>query len=130
YIRASADRFLQILGSAATGAVGGAIDATFGNLMSLAGDKGGVGFANLLNAISLVLHRYVNHDDGIAGRVDIAGGILTANGLAVQGESATAQVATQTNFANSTTSTTISFYIAEDGSAPYLITTANGPLSA
>jgi hypothetical protein len=130
YIRASADRFLQILGSAATGAVGGAIDATFGNLMSLAGEKGGVGFANLLNAISLVLHRYVNHDNGIAGRVDIAGGILTANGLAVQGESATAQVATQTNLANSTTSTTIAFYIAEDGSAPYLITTANGPLSA
>jgi hypothetical protein len=129
-IRASADRFLQILGSAAAGAVGGAIDATFGNLMSLAGDKGGVGLGNLLNAISLVLHRYVNHDDGIAGRVDIAGGILTANGLSVQGEGATAHVTTQTNLANSTTSTTIAFYIAEDTSAPYLITTANGPLSA
>ena len=32
YVRASADRFLQILGSAATGAVGGAIDVTLGNL--------------------------------------------------------------------------------------------------
>jgi hypothetical protein len=130
YIRASADRFLQLLGSIAAGAVGGAIDATVGNLMSLAGDKGGVGIGNLLNAISLVLHRYVNHDDGIAGRVDIAGGVLTANGLTVQGEGATARVATQTNLANSTTNTTITFYIAEDPSAPYLITTASGPLSA
>jgi hypothetical protein len=130
YVRASADRFLQILGSAATGAVGGALDLTVGNLMSLAGEKGGVGIGNLLNAISLVLHRYVNHDNGISGRVDIAGGILTANGLSVQGEGATARVATQTNLASSTTNTTISFYINEDPSAPYLITTASGPLSA
>jgi hypothetical protein len=130
YVRASADRFLQILGSAAAGAAGTAIDATVGNLMSLAGDHGGVGIGNLLNAISLVLHRFVNHDDGIGGRVDVAGGILTANGLTVQGDSATAHVTTQTNLANSTTSTTITFYIAEDSSAPYLITTANGPLSA
>lgn len=130
YVRASADRFLQILGSAATGAIGGALDLTVGNLMSLGGDKGGVGIGNLLNAISLILHRYVNNDDAIAGRVDISGGILTANGLTVQGEGATAHVATQTNLATSTTNTTISFFIAEDPSGPYLITTASGPLSA
>jgi hypothetical protein len=130
YVRASADRFLQILGSAATGAVGGALDLTVGNLMSLAGEKGGVGIGNLLNAVSLVLHRYVNNNDAIAGRVDIANGMLTADGLTVQGQNATARVATQTNLANSTTNTTISFFIAEDPSAPYLITTASGPLSA
>src|SRR5262249_33550350 len=67
HIVARADRFLQILGSAATGAVGGAIDITLGNLMSAFGDKGGVGVGNLLNAISLVLNRYINHDNALAG---------------------------------------------------------------
>jgi uncharacterized protein involved in outer membrane biogenesis len=129
-IRASADRFLQILGSAATGAVGGAIDATLGNIMSLAGEKGGVDIANLLNAISLVLHRFVNNDNALVGQLDIAGGILTANGLVVQGSGATANIATHTNLANATTQTTINFVIAEDPSGPYLITTVNGPLSA
>ena len=129
-VRASADRFLQVLGSAATGAVGGVIDTTLGNLMSLAGEKGGVGIANLLNAISLVLHRFVNNNNAISGQVDVAGGILTANGLAVQGSGATANVSTHTNLANATTQTTIAFMIAEDPSAPYLITTASGPLSA
>ena len=130
YVRASADRFLQYLGSAATGAVGGAIDITAGSLLSLAGDNRGVGIGNLLNAISLVLYRFVNNNDAIAGQVQIAGGILTANGLAVQGAGATAHVATQTNLANSTTYTTINFVIAEDPSGPYLITTASGPLSS
>ncbi|MFO1080937.1 MAG: AsmA family protein [Reyranellaceae bacterium] len=129
-VRVSADRFMQILGGAATGVVGGAIDSTVGNLMSLTGERGGVGLANLLNAISLVLNRFVNNDDGIGGQVDIAGGVLTARGLAVQGRGATANIATRTNLAAATTSTTISFVIAEDPSGPYLITTANGPLSS
>src|SRR6185369_9529398 len=111
YIRASADRFLAFLGSAATGAVGGAIDLTLGNLMSLAGEKGGVGIGNLLNAISLVLHRYVNHDNALSGQVNIAGGVLTANGLAVQGSGVSANIATNTNLATATTQTTISFII-------------------
>jgi hypothetical protein len=130
YVRASADRFLQFLGSAATGAVGGAINITAGSLMSLAGDNSGVGIANLLNAISLVLHRYVNNNDAVSGEVEVSGGILVAKGLTVQGAGVTANVATQTNLANSTTYTTISFVIAEDSSAPYLITTASGPLSS
>src|SRR5262245_26062820 len=128
-IRASADRFLQILGSAATGAVGGAIDATLGNIMSLAGEKGGVDIANLLNAISLVLYRFVNNDNALSGQVDISGGVLTANGLVVQGSSATANIATNPNLANATTWTTINFVIAEDPSGPYVITTVSGPLS-
>src|SRR5262249_22309831 len=85
---------------------------------------------NLLNAISLVLHRYVNNNDAIAGQVQIAGGILTANGLTVQGSGVSGHVVTETNLATSTTRTTISFVIAEDPSGPYLITTASGPLSA
>jgi hypothetical protein len=85
---------------------------------------------NLLNAISLVLNRFVNHDSPIGGRIDIAGGVLTDKGLAVQGNRATANISTRTNLGASTTDTTINFVIAEDPSAPYLITTARGPLSS
>ena len=42
---------------------------------------------------------------------------------------ATAGIATRTNLGNATTDTTISFTLAEDPSAPYLIMTARGPLS-
>ena len=77
-----------------------------------------------------MLNRFVNHDSPISGRIDIAGGVLTDKGLVVQGNRATANIATRTNLGNSTTDTTINFMIAEDGSAPYLITTARGPLSS
>ena len=33
--------------------------------MSVLGEKGGVGIGNLLNAISLVLNRFVNHDNAL-----------------------------------------------------------------
>ena len=45
HVQARADRFLALLGSATTGAVGGAIDVTLGNIMSVFGDRGGVGSA-------------------------------------------------------------------------------------
>ncbi len=72
----------------------------------------------------------MNHDNPIAGRIDIAGGVVTDKGLTVQGNRATAQIATRTNLGNSTTDTTINFIIAEDPSAPYLITTARGSTSS
>lgn len=130
HIFAGADRALQVLGGAAAGAAGGVIDQTLGNVLGAVGQKGGVGVGNILNAIALVLNRFVNHDSPISGRVDIAGGVLTDKGLTVQGKNATARIATRTNFGNSTTDTTINFMIAEDGSAPYLITTARGSLSS
>ena len=130
HIFAGADRALQVLGGAAAGAAGGVIDQTLGNVLGAVGQKGGVGVGNILNAIALVLNRFVNHDSPLAGRVDIAGGVLTDKGLTVQGKNATARISTRTNFGNSTTDTTINFMIAEDGSAPYLITTARGPLSS
>lgn len=130
HIVARADRFLQILGSAATGAVGGAIDVTLGNIMSAFGDKGGVGVGNLLNAISLVLNRYINHDNALTGHVEIAGGVLGDKNLALQGNRATASIATRTDLANATTDTTINFILAEEPSAPYLIVTARGPLGS
>lgn len=129
HIFVGADKALTTIGSAATGAAGGVIDQTLGNALGAVGQKGGVGAANLLNAISLVLNRFVNHDNPISGRVDVAGGVLTDKGLVVQGNKATANVITRTNLAASTTDTTINFMIAEDTSAPYLITTIRGPLS-
>jgi hypothetical protein len=56
--------------------------------------------------------------------------VLTDKGLAVQGNRATANISTRTNLGASTTDTTINFVIAEDPSAPYIITTARGPLSS
>ncbi len=47
HVQARADKFLALLGSATTGAVGGVIDVTLGNIMSAFGDRGGVGAANL-----------------------------------------------------------------------------------
>jgi uncharacterized protein involved in outer membrane biogenesis len=130
HVLARADRFLQILGSAATGAVGGAIDITLGNIMSAFGDRGGVGVGNLLNAISLVLYRYVNHDNALAGHVEITGGVLSDRNLTLQGNRATATIATRTDLASATTDTTINFMLAEEPSAPYLIVTARGPLGS
>jgi len=83
-----------------------------------------------LNAIQLVLNRFVNHDSPISGRIDIAGGVLTDRGLAVQGNRATANISTRTNLRESRTDTTINFVIAEDPSAPYIIATLRGPLSS
>jgi uncharacterized protein involved in outer membrane biogenesis len=130
HIYAGADKALQVLGGAAAGAAGGVIDNTLGNVLGAVGQRGGVGVGNILNAISLVLNRFVNHDSPISGRIDVAGGVLTDKGLVVQGNRATASISTRTNLGTSTTDTTINFMIAEDGSAPYLITTARGPLSS
>lgn len=130
HVFVGADKTLQILGTAATGAASGVIDQTLGNLLGAVGQKGGVGVGNLLNAISLVLNRFVNHDSPIAGQLSIAGGVVTDKGLTVQGNRATARISTRTNLGNSTTDTTINFIIAEDPSAPYLITTARGSTSS
>jgi hypothetical protein len=129
HIYAGADRALMAIGSAATGAAGGVIDSTLGSVLGAVGQKGGVGVGNILNAISLVLNRFVNHDSPISGRIDIAGGVLSDKSLLVQGNRATANIATRTNLSASTTDTTINFTIAEDPSAPYLISTIRGPTS-
>jgi uncharacterized protein involved in outer membrane biogenesis len=130
HVFAGADRALQMLGGAAAGAAGGVIDNTLGQALGIVGQRGGVGVGNILNAIALVLNRFVNHDSPISGYVSYAGGVLSDRNLVVQGNRATANVATRTNLGNSTTDTTINFVIAEDPSAPYLITTARGALSS
>ena len=130
HIFAGADKALQVLGSAATGVVGGVIDNTLGNVLGLVGQGNAIGVGNTLNAVSLVLNRFVNRDNPISGRVDIAGGVLTDRGLFVQGDRATANVATRTNLVNDTTDTTVNFVIGEDSSAAYITVTARGPLSS
>ena len=125
-----ADKALTMIGSAAAGAVGGVIDNTLGSALGIIGQRGGVGASNLLNAASLVLNRFVNRDNPISGQVDIAGGVLSDRGLLIQGDRATASIATRTNLAASTTDTTVNIMIAEDGSAPYMIATVRGPLSS
>lgn len=130
HIFVGADRALQVLGGAAAGAAGTVIDQTLGNVLGAVGQRGGVGAGNLLNAIALVLNRFVNHDSPIGGQIDIAGGVVSDKGLTVQGNRATARISTRTNLAASTTDTTVNFYIVEDSSAPYLTTTARGPTSS
>ena len=129
HIFVGADKALQMLGSVAAGAASTVIDQTLGNVLGAVGQRG-MSPTSMLNAISLVLNRFVNHDSPISGHVDIAGGVLTDKGLAVQGNRATARITTRTNLGTSTTDTTVNFYIAEDGSAPYLITTARGAMSS
>jgi uncharacterized protein involved in outer membrane biogenesis len=129
HIFIGADKALQMLGSMAAGAASTVIDQTLGNMLGAIGQRG-MSPTSMLNAISLVLNRFVNHDSPMSGHIDIAGGVLTDRGLAVQGNRATARISTRTNLGASTTDTTVSFYIAEDGSAPYLITTARGSMSS
>ena len=121
---------LMVLGGAATGVVGGVIDNTLGTVLGAVGQKGGIGAGNILNAASLLLNRFVNRDNPISGHIDIAGGVLTDKGLAVQGNRSTANISTRTNLAASTTDTTVNFMIAEDTSGPYVTTTARGPISS
>jgi hypothetical protein len=130
YVFAGADKAATMIGSAATGVVGGVIDNTLGSALGIVGQKGGVGVSNLMNAASLVLNRFVNRDNPISGHVDIAGGVLTDRSLVVQGDKCAAHIATRTNLGNSTTDTTVNFILAEDSSAPYMITTVRGPLSS
>jgi len=129
HIYVGADEALRFIGSTLAGAAGGLLDNTLGTALGIVGQRG-LSPTALLNAIQLVLNRFVNHDSPISGHVDIAGGVLTDKGLAVQGNRATANISTRTNLSASRTDTTINFVIAEDPSAPYIITTANGPLSS
>jgi hypothetical protein len=130
HVFAGADKALMMLGGAASGVVGGVIDNTLGSALGAIGQKGGIGAGNMLSAASLLLNRFVNRDNPISGHVDIAGGVLTDKGLAVQGNKATANISTRTNLVNSTTDTTVNFMIAEDMSGPYVTTTARGPISS
>ncbi|HEY4167972.1 MAG TPA: AsmA family protein [Reyranella sp.] len=126
HVFAGADRALIALGTGAANAVGGVVDNTLGNVLGVVGARSPT---NLLTAASVLLNRFVNRNNPISGRLDIAGGMLTDKSLVVSGDRATANIATRTNLVNSTTSTTVNFMLAEDPSAPYIVASINGPLS-
>jgi uncharacterized protein involved in outer membrane biogenesis len=127
HVFVGADKALIALSSGAAGAVGGVIDNTLGNVLGVVGQRGIA--TNLLTAASVVLNRFVNRNNPISGRLDVAGGVLTDKGLVVSGDRATANIHTRTNLVNSTTDTTVNLMIAEDPSAPYIVATVRGPLS-
>ncbi len=75
--------------------------------------------ATFLNAISLVLNCFVNHDSsGFSGDIEIANGVLNDKNLILQGNRATARIVTHTNLANATTDTTINFTPPRKGRCP------------
>ncbi|MCW5734502.1 MAG: AsmA family protein [Enhydrobacter sp.] len=129
HVFVGADKALTALGTAAVGAAGGAIDNALGSALGIAGIKGDIGIGNLLNAASLLLRRFVNRDNPVAGHLDIAGGVVSDRNLIVSGDRATANISTRTNLGTSTTDTKINFMIAEDRSAPYIVATVRGPFS-
>ncbi|MBS0221181.1 MAG: AsmA family protein [Proteobacteria bacterium] len=130
HIFAGADKALTTLGTAATGVVGGVIDNALGSALGIVGQTAGAGVSNMLNAASLLLNRFVNRDNPISGRINISGGVVTDQGLLVQGDRATANIATRTDLATSTTDTRVNFVIAEDTSGPYVVATVHGPLAS
>ena len=129
HLLVGADKALTMIGSAAAGAVGASSTIRW-HSDGRGRPEGRRRRRKHAERDFARLNRFVNHDSPISGRVDIAGGVLTDKSLVVQGDRAAANISTRTNLAASTTDTTINFTIAEDGSAPYLITTARGPLSS
>jgi uncharacterized protein involved in outer membrane biogenesis len=126
------DRAFLAMGSVASGAVGAAdsvVDNTVGAVLSgVTGQRIALDLGADAGAIILVVNRFANRANPIGGRIDIASGTATANGLAVQGDRATAHVASRNNLLNSTTDTTVSFNV--DGyAAPYLVTSVRGSTS-
>ncbi|MBS0537325.1 MAG: AsmA family protein [Proteobacteria bacterium] len=127
HVLVGADKALVALTSGAAGAVGGVIDNTLGNVLGAVGQRGLA--TNILTAASVVLNRFVNRNNPVSGRLEIAGGVLTDKGLAVSGDRATAHINTRTNLVTANTDTTLNLMIAEDPSAPYIIATVRGPAS-
>lgn len=127
HVLVGADKALVALSSGAAGAVGGVIDNTLGNVLGAVGQRGIA--TNILTAASVVLNRFVNRNNPVSGRLEIAGGVLTDKGLAVSGDRATAHINTRTSLVTTNTETTLNLMIAEDPSAPYIIATVRGPAS-
>jgi AsmA-like protein len=134
FVLLGVDRALLAVGSLAGGAVGAAgsvVDNTVGSVLSgVTGQRLATDLGSDANAIILLVNRFANRDNPISGRLDIASGTATTNGLTVQGNRATANISSRTNLMNSTTDTTVNFFIAEQPSTTYLTTSARGPTSS
>ena len=86
-------------------------------------------FSDDIKAGVLVLKRFANRENPIAGQVTMANGTVTLNNQTVSGDQATARVSGVTNVAAATTQTTITFDTSGNSSSR-LVTTVRGPLSA
>ena len=134
YVLVGVDRALLAVGSLATGAVGAAdsvVDDTVGSVLSgVTGQRIALDLGAEAKAIVVIVNRFANRDNPISGRIDIAAGTATTNSLTVQGNRATAHVTSRTSLVASTTDTTVNFFIAENPSTTYLITSARGSTSS
>jgi uncharacterized protein involved in outer membrane biogenesis len=127
HVFAGADKALIALGTGAANAVGGVVDNTLGNLLGAVGQRSPT---NMVTAATVLLNRFVNRNNPIAGHLDIAGGILSDKNLTVSGDRATANIVTRTDLIASTTNTTVNFVLAEDPSAAYIVASINGPIAS
>ena len=134
YVIVGVDKAFLAVGSLAGGAVGAAdsvVDNTVGSVLSgVTGQRIALDLGAEASAIIVILNRFANYNSPISGRVDIASGTVTTNSLTVQGNRATARVTSRTNLVASTTDTTVNFYVAENPSTTYLVTSARGSTSS
>ena len=86
-------------------------------------------FSDDIKAGVLVLKRFANRENPIAGQVTMANGTVTLNNQTISGDQAAARISGTTNLANATTQTTITFDTSGSSSS-HLVTTVRGPLSA
>jgi uncharacterized protein involved in outer membrane biogenesis len=126
HVFAGADKALIALGTGAANAVGGVVDNSLGNLLGAVGQRSPT---NMLTAASVLLERFVNRDNPISGRLDIANGVLSDRNVVISGDRATANIVTRTNLVQKTTATTVNFVLSEEPSAAYIVATINGPLA-
>ena len=95
HIFVGADKALQILGGAATGVAGGVIDNTWATPWARSANRAASASATFSIPHLAGAESLVNHDSPISGHVDIAGGVLDRQGLAVHGNRATANIDTR-----------------------------------
>ncbi len=86
-------------------------------------------FSDDIKAGVLVLKRFANRENPIAGQVTMANGMVTLKNQTISGDQAAARISGSTNVANATTQTTITFDTSGSSSS-HLVTTVRGPLSA
>ncbi len=126
HVFAGADKALIALGTGAANAVGGVVDNSLGNLLGAVGQRSPT---NMLTAASVLLERFVNRNNPIAGQLTIANGVLSDKSVVISGDRATANIVTHTNLVQKITATTVNFVLSEEPSAAYIVATINGPLA-
>lgn len=89
---------------------------------------GGI-FSDDLAMASLLLKRFINRENRIAGQVALESGAVTLQNQRIEGDHARAEITSRTDVASANTQTTIRFST-DDRPGSSLVTTVNGSLSA